>query len=1352
MQIVQLYIDGNRMDMFDDESVNITETIQNIRDIGKVFGDFSQTFTVPASSRNNKVFKHYYNNNIDIGFDGRKKVSARIKLNDIDYKVGKVKLEGVDLKNNAPHAYRVTFFGGIVNLKDLLGQDQLGELPWLANFDMNYNKADIIDALRDGKDYTIDSVSYPKALVVPLMTPQQRLYYDSSESIAGNGNVYAGDSVAHGVEWTQFKPAIRIYNIMKAIEKKYNIANGYPSDIVFSDDFFSTTNERFYELYMWLHRKEGTVFDALDGLYARNIDVLPFDSLNGFITSGNSFSISDVFSFGALPYQTTLNVTTLDTNVFNVILLKSGSEVFRQDDNTGSTSYAFDFGGLSNGFYEIRVEARTAVSLTGNLYTERTQATGAGTVTDKTFTFTSSFDLLANYVFEILNQVPNIKVIDFLSGLFKMFNLTAYEEDEIIVVKPLDDFYDEGIDYDISRYVDVKESSVNPALLFKEISFGYQGLGALQTKKHKELFNYEWGTEEFRGDTSYDGGIYKVVLPFEHLKYERLLDLNDDSLTTLQWGWMVSALNQTNVYENGTAYLGKPLLFYPNLVVIGTSLRITDSGTYSDTQRYHLPSNSLETVDSFNINFKAELNEYTNTIFEQTLFQEYYSNYIYSMFDYKNRLTKLTAYLPLRILSKYRLNDRFVINNKKYIINSVNTDLLNGKSTLELLSDYKTIAPPSPLRLPSVTTNATSSISYTQAQFNGEITDVGDPNYTEKGFVWVIGTGTPTTSNNKEIVSGTSAGTYGNLYSLPSDDTTYTVRAYAINTQGTAYGENNTFTTLALPVDRTPQVTTVSSSNLQYNYAQLNGSITDVGQPVYTSKGFYWKVGTGTPTASDGIAYVSGTSSGSYSGAILGLSETTTYSFRAFATNTIGTDLGSVLSFTTPAQPVVLDPPTVTTVGTSVTGTNSAIFYGDVTYVGNPNYTEKGFVWLEGTGTPTTSNNKVIVGGTSGGDYNSSVSLPTASADYRMRAYAINSQGTAYGATSSFVTDTPETCDGGTLFFNSSVITGINATLQTGNVSYGTGGCSTTIPTVDLILSNNEGEWVSASQVTDIQLFEGGTNVTSSYTLGKYLSGDVMHITLDGNFPNIFNDGDHYYEFRITAYNIATLTTTITLPPSNAVNHASVNVVANGSTSFPASRNDTSYNNGVLYPTGEDGDAYEYTVTYTADAGYEFTGIGNVTLSGTTGAGVNQIQDSYTSSTYVIKVYGTIQSTDITGSASWSGSAIADPATAVAIQYRFAGQSTWNAIPGAGIDIGTGGVNVELKVTPDGSWYAEPSAVNLITSYTPEFDYSGDEIIMTVNIRTVGGAEPTQATLLRFYPRASTTSLTSVRFQYYEAI
>ena len=102
MQKLQLFISNTRVDLFKDESVSINQTIQNVRDIAKIFTEFTQTFTIPASKTNNKLFKHYHNYDIVNTFDARRKEAAEIQLNNVPFKKGFIRLEGVQLKKNKP--------------------------------------------------------------------------------------------------------------------------------------------------------------------------------------------------------------------------------------------------------------------------------------------------------------------------------------------------------------------------------------------------------------------------------------------------------------------------------------------------------------------------------------------------------------------------------------------------------------------------------------------------------------------------------------------------------------------------------------------------------------------------------------------------------------------------------------------------------------------------------------------------------------------------------------------------------------------------------------------------------------------------------------------------------------------------------------------------------------------------------------------------------------------------------------------------------------------------------------------------------------------------------------------------
>ena len=671
MQIIQLYIEGQRVDMFKDESISITQSIQNVKDIAKVFTDFSKTFSIPASKTNNKIFKHYYNYDIQGGFDGRKKKDATIELNNVTFREGKIKLEGVDLKNNVPHTYRITFFGNTVSLKDLLGEDKLQSLSDLDSLSEVYD----VNGIRGGLQ--LDPAT--NDVIVPLITHTQRLKYDSTSGNHDAGNLYyhtgSGENI-HGVLYSELKYALRIHKIVEAIELKYSIT--------FSDDFFVDTNAPYYDLFMWLHRKKGDV---------QNLSGVNQSLVNGWTGTINP----DLDTETQMINSSTLRVTGVPQyyDVFNLILQKSaglsykaivykdGVEVYKSASTSGNLTISKSDINLEEADYTVYIEADGSITFSDIYwdisYTEPFSNPETITYNTGTYNYVSAFDFI------ITQQIPEMKVIDFLTGLFKMFNLTAYIENDIVVVKTLDSFYSSGNTYDISKYVEVDKSAVNVALPYREINFSYEDTDTFLSKQHTQLAGKEWAKLDYNGgEGKLDGGLYSVKLPFGHLKNERLIDENGGANTTIMYGYYVD--------DNQESYIGKPLLFYPIRQSGGTPISFLNTETsHVPIFNYNIPSNSLSllrTTSKVNINFNNELNEYTGTNdFTDTLFEVYYKNYITNVFNSTNRLTKVSAYLPLRILFNYTLADRFVINGRSYKINSITSNLETGKSELELLND-----------------------------------------------------------------------------------------------------------------------------------------------------------------------------------------------------------------------------------------------------------------------------------------------------------------------------------------------------------------------------------------------------------------------------------------------------------------------------------------------------------------------------------------------------------------------------------------------------------------------------------------------------------------------------------------
>ena len=686
MQSIQLYIEGQRVDMFKDESVSITQSIQNVKDIAKVFTEFTKTFTLPASKTNNKIFKHYYNFDITGGFDARTKKDATLELNYLPFKKGKIKLEGVDLQNRKPKSYRITFFGNTVTLKDLLGEDKLSALTELNSLNETFASSDIKSALQRSPA--------SNDVVVPIITHSKRLFYDSGDNTQNTGNLYYGSGQKHGLAWNELKYALRVHKIIEAIEDRY--------DITFSTDFFNTTNDAYYKLFMWLHRKKGIVSSGAQiDTFSQQID-----GFNTTTTTPSSRPPATLSSGSAILGLTSFNVTSMSLTLsrssslpYDINIFKDGVEIYSESNITATSKLIFLTSDYSTGSsYTVSVEFSTAFTFTNITWSTSYFISGAGGTT--TTHTTGSYPLIAAFQFVITGQIPEMKVIDFLTGLFKMFNLTAFvEEDGTIYVDTLDNFYANkksiSTAYDISEFIDVKSSQVDVALPYREVSFSYEDTDTFLAATHNQLFNQEWAKTNY-SQTDDDGNIvdgsrYSVVAPFGHPKYERLIDIDTESQTDIQWGFSVD--------DNQESYIGKPLLFYPVYTNPSETITFIDvinaDGTYNThsavTGSVNMPSNSVSFssgTSTANINFKLEKNEYTgDSSFTGTLFQDYYSTYITDVFNTKNRITKVKAYLPLRILLNFTLADRFDINGKRYKINSIETNLATGESNIELLNE-----------------------------------------------------------------------------------------------------------------------------------------------------------------------------------------------------------------------------------------------------------------------------------------------------------------------------------------------------------------------------------------------------------------------------------------------------------------------------------------------------------------------------------------------------------------------------------------------------------------------------------------------------------------------------------------
>lgn len=291
--------------------------------------------------------------------------------------------------------------------------------------------------------------------------------------------------------------------------------------------------------------------------------------------------------------------------------------------------------------------------------------------------------------------------------------------------------------------------------------------------------------------------------------------------------------------------------------------------------------------------------------------------------------------------------------------------------------------------LPSVTTTAPSNILATTAQSGGNVTTDGGSPVTARGVCWNT-MGNPNISDS-HTTNGTGSGTFtANITGLlPS--TTYRVRAYATNSDGTKYGEEKVFTT----TNGLPSVTTNTPINVMATTAQCGGSVTSDGGSPVTARGVCWNT-MGNPNVNDSHT-TNGTGNGTFMADISGLTPNTTYHVRAYVTNSMGTSYGQDKTFTTTSGL-----PTVVINNVSDVTAVSAMLSGDVTNDNGYTITEKGFCWSIHQ-YPTVNDNHVNVGIGAGTFVSSATSL-LPNTTYYVRAYATNSNGTSYSSQLSFQT------------------------------------------------------------------------------------------------------------------------------------------------------------------------------------------------------------------------------------------------------------------------------------------------------------------------------------------------------------
>ena len=691
--MVNLFINGELLDQYADESVDIVSSVLDVSDITKNTGDYSKSFTVPASKNNNRLFKHWYNASIDNGFDARSKVEGSIDIDGVPFKLGKWRLNKCNIVKGRLESYTINFFGNLPNISDTIGEDMLSDLAFPA-LDHDWTSDNVIDGL-EGNLLDGD--------IVYTLMANKRYFYNSHSGAhdvdATTINIANAASTSHatGVVWSDLRPSVKLSKIIDAIETRYN-SFIYDNPIVFSRDFFSTTE--FEKQYLWLKADDRVAIgggeEIVDFTTGSETYINLTTNVGTFVTdraTNTRFAIGNKITPAAgyedVPYTFIVRNADTGEDVYawdrtqwgnGDGIISIGTRLFSP---SGTTTFNFTWHVKSNSKIEFTSEV-VIVKQVGATFSPSDVTTGAA-------------QTLVNRVV-IGDEMPELKIVDFLKGIFNMFKLVAIPKDDgSIYVNTLDSYYAQGQRYDATKYIDFAKFDVDRGELLKRIAFEFEEPSTILNMEFKKRAADGQGYgaslvnvyESLTPKKLIDGDTLEVKLPFEQIYFERLVEQDDAIVgtnTNIQTGVILDDNLNEVVPKAVLHYTSKqdisatPIRFVNDLaadVVLNTSLVI--------------PIHHFGPVAPVYANlFEAEFSNFTGESLVNNLYSIHYKDYVTAIFELKRRTFMYTANLPIQIVTRLELNDVIAIGEIDYRINKYSYNLLNGLTKLELINGFDT--------------------------------------------------------------------------------------------------------------------------------------------------------------------------------------------------------------------------------------------------------------------------------------------------------------------------------------------------------------------------------------------------------------------------------------------------------------------------------------------------------------------------------------------------------------------------------------------------------------------------------------------------------------------------------------
>lgn len=701
-------LNGEAIDLFKDENIQITLKQTDIRDIATNYTDFTQDFTVPASPKNNRIFRYWYDYNNDNQFESVSGIPCRIDIDGVFFKKGVLKINSAQIDDNGQiKHYSVQFTANLKALKDKFDDTKISGLNFSNIVPVEIPSTD--DCVISSIMGTTSSTSF----MFPIVSTT-RLLNDF------NTIKYINSSTLNGITKNELRPAIKVKHIFEAIEDNY--------DVKFTGGFYDT-NSPLDKMYLWLNKNETQFSNVLKlinlngSTYSNAIATFPVSPPSPYIqfnTTYDYFSIikrNNVYYWGVtvilnvsnntVPYRVYIQqiVTNSDGTVDEASTRSQDNDgfLFTSDFYTGNRSIHFGFNANSiplNEKRNYRVYMEAAGNITLNHSSVRPQFRSYPYPYVQTASImTNSGATVFAPMINVNNSLPEISIYDFFSSIIKMFNLVTIPISDPVILNQLQSanvfqieyfnkYYGKLAEIDITDYTK-KAIKINKIKTYKkfELKHADSSYGTSILFKNSQTPAREYGSIKTTFNKG-DDGEFKIETKLGLLIWRKLPNTyGDDDDYQLNETWII-ADGLDEQFDKGV--FDKPTIFFSNgtasLPSTKTVAFTKENSTSIPLTTYNIFSN-VDKLDIFNYNttltFSREY-EFQTDLREKTLFSNNYEDLLSGIYSPYTREYEVSAILPKHIYTNLNLGSQLIIRNQRFNITDINLNLINGETKLKL--------------------------------------------------------------------------------------------------------------------------------------------------------------------------------------------------------------------------------------------------------------------------------------------------------------------------------------------------------------------------------------------------------------------------------------------------------------------------------------------------------------------------------------------------------------------------------------------------------------------------------------------------------------------------------------------